>query len=667
MKSLRKKLTIVVSILCVVILLISSSISYVISYKAVINKSEQEITMAADKYSELINGWFDGQSKIINEIGDAIENMDISDDKKILSYLQLKTKSNSYATDTYLGFPDKKLIDGSGWIPPEGYDCTQRIWYKEALEKKTTFFTKTYIDITTNKPVITVVRPIIKKDEVICVLASDILMDTITKVLNDANPISNSYAFLLDEDNDIVVHRNKDFLPKEDTFTSMKEIMDGQLAGVVSKDKNNIVTSKDYDGSNKYFVTSKVRTMNWTVGFAVPTVELTKALKTLLFSFGYVAIGCLIIVFIASSFISKKITKPIVDLNKTVDRFANFDLSEQHRIDYLLKYKDEVGQLARSFKVMHKELVMIIKEILNGSEDMSAASEELCAAAEEISSKAVNVNEAIKQISDAVHNTSAATEEITASIEEVDSNIQELSNRALEGSNNASKSKDNALAVIDKGKRSIDENQKIYEEKKQKIVKAIEDSKVVDNIKIMADTISGIAEQINLLALNAAIEAARAGEAGKGFSVVADEVRKLAEQSSEAVSGIYDVIVKVQDAFKNLSANSNEILVFINDNVNPEFQGFRDMGNQYFNDSQFVSGITDEISAMAEELNATVSQVSQAAQNMAESAQTSSGGTDIIKENMNETAQGIEQVAITAQNQAQLAQKLNEMVQKFKL
>ena len=70
---------------------------------------------------------------------------------------------------------------------------------------------------------------------------------------------------------------------------------------------------------------------------------------------------------------------------------------------------------------------------------------------------------------------------------------------------------------------------------------------------------------------------------------------------------------------------------------------------------------------MSEEITATVGEVSDAIQNMAETSQKSSEKAEMIKDGMYETTKAIEQVALTAQNQAELAQKLNEMVQKFKL
>lgn len=332
-----------------------------------------------------------------------------------------------------------------------------------------------------------------------------------------------------------------------------------------------------------------------------------------------------------------------------------------------LKRKDEIGMLARSVNVMQKNLIDLVKEIMEKSQDMSASSEELSATAEELTSKSKQIEESVKRIAGGVQDNSAASEEITASVEEVNSSINELSGKAMEGSNNANEARVRAVDVQSEGKESIEEVRKLNKEKQDKMLKAIEDGKVVSDIKIMADTIASISEQTNLLALNAAIEAARAGEQGKGFAVVAEEVRKLAEQSAEAVTGIQDTIVKVQEAFENLSRNGGEVLEFISYNVDAKFENFEEMGNKYYNDAEFVSKMSEEIASMSEELTATVTQVSEAVQKMAGSAQETGEQTEAINASMNESSKATEQVAITAQSQAELAQELNELVQRFKI
>lgn len=360
---------------------------------------------------------------------------------------------------------------------------------------------------------------------------------------------------------------------------------------------------------------------------------------------------------------SNDIVKPLMRIKSFAGRMSLYDFSAPITITR----KDEFGQTGSDLNTAQNNVNSLIKAIMENSQDMSASSEELSATVEELSSKAEEMDSAVTNITSGIQETSASSEEITASIEEVDSSVNELSGKAMEGSNNASKSKKRATEAEKKGKEAIKEARSLYEEKKNNMLQAIEDGKVVDNIKIMADTIASISEQTNLLALNAAIEAARAGEQGRGFAVVAEEVRKLAEQSSQAVTGIQDTIVKVQDAFKNLSGNSSEVLKFINEKVDPQFEEFGNIGNQYYSDSDFVSKMSEEIAAMSEELTATVNQVSQAMQNMAENTQKSSQNAEAIKNGIDETTKAIEQVAVTAESQAELAQKLNEMVLKFKI
>ncbi|MBN1049898.1 methyl-accepting chemotaxis protein [Clostridium botulinum] len=376
----------------------------------------------------------------------------------------------------------------------------------------------------------------------------------------------------------------------------------------------------------------------------------------------YIAVTFLIIIIIAY-ILTKNIMNPLDKIKEFAQRLSNYDFSSKIN----LTRKDEFGQTGLALNAAQENVNTLIKVIMENSQDISASSEELSATVQELSSKAIIIDQAVNNIVSGIQESSATTEEISASTEEVNENINVLASKAMEGSNNANQSKERASEVKNNSQRAIKEAQKVTEEKQMNMERVIEDGKVVDSIKVMADTIGSIAEQTNLLALNAAIEAARAGEQGKGFAVVAEEVRKLAEGSSQAVINIKDTIAKVQEAFKSSIDTGSDILNFINTKVYEQFNNYRETGKKYYNDSDFVSKMSEEIAAMSEEITATVGQVNEAVQNMALSSQKSSEEAETIKISMDETTIAIEQVAVTAQSQAELAQKLNDVIQKFKI
>ncbi|MVX67290.1 HAMP domain-containing protein [Clostridium chromiireducens] len=374
------------------------------------------------------------------------------------------------------------------------------------------------------------------------------------------------------------------------------------------------------------------------------------------------AAAFLIILFMAYM-LSKNIIGPLKKIRDFAQGLSNYDFSTP----IIITRKDEFGQTGAALNAAQENVSSLVKAIMENSQDLSASSEELSATVEELSSKAIEIDKAVDSIAFAMQESSAVTEEISASIEEVDSSVTVLSSKAMEGSHNANDSKRRSTEVKNNSQKAMENTRTVYADKQEKMQKAIEDGKVVETIKVMAETIGSIAEQTNLLALNAAIEAARAGEQGKGFAVVAEEVRKLAEQSSDAVINIQGTISKVQFAFDSSINAGSDILEFINTDINEQFNAYNETGNKYYNDSNFVSNMSEEIAAMSEEISATVGQVSEAVQNMAQTSQKSSEEADMIKDSMGETTKAIEQVALTAQSQAELAQKLNEMVQKFKV
>lgn len=376
----------------------------------------------------------------------------------------------------------------------------------------------------------------------------------------------------------------------------------------------------------------------------------------------YTTVAFLIILFMAY-ILGRNIVNPLMKIKEFAKRLSDYDFS----MPIVITRKDEFGQTGLALNAAQENVSNLVKLIMENSQDMTASSEELSAIVEEVSSKAEAIDEAVNNITAGMQESSATTEEISASVQEVDSSINILSSKAIEGSNNANEFKGRATEVKSNSEKAIAETRNLYDIKQNNMEKAIEDGKVVDSIKIMADTIGGIAQQTNLLALNAAIEAARAGEQGRGFAVVAEEVRKLAEQSSEAVINIQDTIVKVQNAFKSSIDTGSDILEFINTRVQEQLDAYGQTGNQYFNDSDFVSKMSEDIAAMSEEITATVGEVSDAIQNMAGASQKSSEEAVTIKEGMDETTKAIEQVALTAQSQAELAEKLNEVIKKFRI
>lgn len=141
-----------------------------------------------------------------------------------------------------------------------------------------------------------------------------------------------------------------------------------------------------------------------------------------------------------------------------------------------------------------------------------------------------------------------------------------------------------ALNIKNKGNKSSIYANNLYDDKEIKINKAIDDAQVINKIGIMTETISQIAKQTNLLSLNASIEAARAGESGKGFAVVAEEIRKLAEESGHAVTNISIVIEDVKNAINNLVLNSKDILLFMDNQVKPDYEMLNETGQQYQRD-----------------------------------------------------------------------------------
>jgi len=362
---------------------------------------------------------------------------------------------------------------------------------------------------------------------------------------------------------------------------------------------------------------------------------------------------------IISISISKQIKKVLI----VAEALGENDLSKTVNIDN----KSEIGNLAKAINKAITNLKTLLIEISESATDISATSEELSATTEEISAKMDIVNESVRQVSLGAEQLSATTQEVNATTESIAVNVADVTLRANNGTNIANDIELKANEVKRSAENSASSTNKLYLEKQENILKAIEDGKIVSEVKIMADEIGNIASQTNLLALNAAIEAARAGEHGKGFAVVADEVRKLAEESEIAVKRIQEVTEKVDKAFQNLSINAHDVLSFIDNKVKPDYDLFVDTSNQYGEDAIVFNKLSFDIGNSMTIVNETVSEIQKAIENVSATAEESVASSEEILASVNESVMAIQEITKASQNQAILAEKLNVMVQKFNL
>ncbi|MDF2802900.1 MAG: methyl-accepting chemotaxis sensory transducer [Anaerocolumna sp.] len=383
----------------------------------------------------------------------------------------------------------------------------------------------------------------------------------------------------------------------------------------------------------------------------------------------YNIIGILLVILLLGCIVSyvlgKGFSSAIIRLQADFEKMSNGDLKVAIS-DKVLKRKDEVGDITRSFHNMQDNLTKTMKNIHMEGQNIEKAAVHLLNNSNNVYSDVENISATTQELSAGMEETAASSQEISNTATIIEKEIGVVAEKSGYGMNLSLDIKQRANEVKVNALKSQKTAIEIYDKANKQLRQSIEKAGAIEEIKSLSKTILAITAQTNLLALNASIESARAGEAGKGFAVVANEIRILAENSKAAVSKIEEITGQVAGAVEELVDDSKNLLAFVDNEVIRDYKTMVDTGEQYDKDAYTVEEVVVDVKNSTDKLMESIQYIRNAIDEVALATNEGALGSSDIAEKSSSIAEKTSEVLEQAKANEESAERLYELINFFK-
>ena len=475
--------------------------------------------------------------------------------------------------------------------------------------------------------------------------------------------VETSYGYLVSPEGDMLYHPTKEKIGSKVENSVVAGLVSEIAAGKLPKDD---VVTYEYKGANKlasYVITNSKQIFVVTADEddVLASVNTTTRNGILL----AVAMG--LISLVAAYFVSVIITRPISDLTEILEQTSRFDFRHNSKSDRLCARNDENGVMARAVGSMRKSLRRMVSSIEEASVKINGNVDQLQDVTNVVNSMCTDNSATTEELAAGMQETAATTESIYANIGYMNTGAQDIESLAEAGDALSREVMERAAALREKTLNATNKTKEKYESVKKRSDEAIEESKAVDKINVLTESIMAISSQTSLLALNASIEAARAGEAGRGFAVVATEIGNLANQTSTAVTDINDIVGEVNKAVSNMSGCLTETGAFLEETVLNDYAEFAEVSDQYNDDAVKFQESMNEVHSSISNLTDSISKISDAMSKITSTVGESTVGVTDIAEKTTDMVSRTSETSGLVEESKNCVGQLQDIVNEFQM
>lgn len=648
MGTIKNKMLLVVSLLILIIITVITEIGYEEAHKNINERIDSELKNTMIRETVAFDSFTHEKEVLITNLAKTLENVAYTPQRqlqfmKILA--DLKKEDGIY--NVFSGYYDNRYIDTAGWVPPKDFQVASRPWYIDPMNSDKSVISGPfeYKDNDGSMVKYLAIGKAMHKDgKLFGVVSSEIRINALNERLRKVQIMEHGFVAILDDKGNIVVHPQKNLEGK-----NLKDLGLPNLFNAITSKKSGRF-EYTLKGVDKVSYFKHFDKLPWILISVVNKSEADAALNSLLKKFVIIGVLSLLISLVIVYLIITFLLKPLFDMKKHAQNLSsgNGDLTKKLAMDK----KDEISQVS-------KEVNNFIQRIRGVIQEAKQLSSENSSVAHELSTTSLQVGERVENSTLLISETTKISKDIK---QEIDLSVTQAQS-AKENMSNANESLKVAKSEIIEMVNSVEKSVQTEVDLAMKIDQLNQDA---EQVKEVLTVINDIAEQTNLLALNAAIEAARAGEAGRGFSVVADEIRKLAENVSNSLSEITEIVIGIQKESKDMISSLENGYSEINKGT----ETIKSTGLTIEDINAKIQDMNYKIQNIAsglEEINQQSSSINQAGEQISAISEENSAGIEEASSSISMQTDSIETISSNALELDSLGKNLNKLISNFKL